>query len=54
MHVLDGEIDRVITKNIVSLEANQPHDLKAINDSVVRLMLSKLDKAERAEQVVKN
>lgn len=62
VHVLDGEIDfgvqesiHVLKKgDIVTLAGNIPHDLTALRDSIVRLTLSKLDKAERVEKVVAN
>lgn len=62
VHILDGEIDfgvegvsHILKKgSIVSLEGNTKHDLTAKKDSVVRLTLSKLDKIERVEEVVKN
>lgn len=60
VHVLDGEIDfsvagkqNTLTKGmVITLEGNVPHDLTAYEDSVVRLTLSKLDKAERVEKVI--
>ena len=62
VHILEGEIDfgvqgQVHTLNkgaILSLEGNVPHDLTALKDSIVRLTLSKLDKAGRVEDVAKN
>ncbi len=62
VHILEGIIDfgvegfnHTLTKgSIISLDANVKHDLHAKADSVVRLTLSKLDKAERVEEVVKN
>ncbi len=62
VHLLSGQIDFGVWDEIVplkegatlTLEGNTPHDLKAIEDSVVRLTLSKLDKAERVEKVAKN
>ncbi len=62
VHVLDGEIDFGIEGKIhslkkgaiVSLEGNIKHDLAAKKDSIVRLTLSKMDKIERVEDVIKN
>ncbi len=62
VHILSGEIDfgvegvnHLLKKGaIVSLEGNVKHDLNAKTDSVVRLTLSKLDKIERVEEVIKN
>ena len=61
VHILSGEIDFGVEGviyslkqgAIVSLEANVKHDLNALADSVVRLTLSKLDKIERVEDVIK-
>lgn len=60
VHVLDGEIDfgvqgkkHLLKKgDIITLTGNIPHDLTARRDSIIRLTLSKLDKAERVEKVV--
>lgn len=38
--------------DLISLEANIPHDLFAQEDSIVRLTLSKFDKVERVKKVV--
>lgn len=62
VHILEGEIDfgvqgeiNLLKKGaIITLEGNIPHDLKAREDSIVRLTLSKLDNAARVEQVIKN
>ncbi len=62
VHIIDGEIDFGVQGNIsslrkgdiITLDANIPHDLTAVEDSVVRLTLSKLDKVERVEKVVTN
>lgn len=62
VHLLRGEIDFGVEGvihplkegAIVSLEGNIKHDLHAKADSVVRLTLSKLDKFERVEEVIKN
>lgn len=62
VHILSGEIDfgvegvsHLLKEGaIVSLEGNVKHDLNAKADSVVRLSLSKLDKIERVEDVIKD
>lgn len=60
VHVLEGAIEfgcegsvhQLKLGDVVSLAAGVPHDLSAKSDSIVRLTLSKLDKAERVENVV--
>lgn len=62
VHLIEGEltfgvqgINHHLKKgDILSLEGSIPHDLTASTDSIVRLTLSKLDKAERVENVAKN
>ncbi len=62
VHILSGEIDfgvegiiHSLKKGaIVSLQGNVKHDLNAKADSIVRLSLSKLDKIERVEEVIKS
>ena len=38
--------------DLVTLEGNVPHDLRAVEDSVIRLTLHIGDKAERVKEVV--
>jgi quercetin dioxygenase-like cupin family protein len=38
---------------IITLEANVPHSLRAIEESIIRLTLNKLDRVERVESVAK-
>lgn len=38
--------------DLIYLEANVPHNLFAVEDSIVRLTLSKLDKVDRVKSVV--
>lgn len=60
IHILEGEISigingtkEVLSKgNIVALDAQIPHDLTAIDDSIIRLTLSKYDSVERVEKDV--
>ena len=62
VHVLEGVIDfgvqgqihRLEKGAVISLEGNIPHDLLAIENSVVRLTLSKLDKVARVNRVIEN
>ena len=61
VHILKGEIDfgvkgevhHLHEGDILSLEGGIPHDLTAKAPAIVRLSLSKLDRAERVEQVAK-
>lgn len=61
VHILEGHIDFGVSGevhsmkkgSIIALEGNVPHDLKALEQSVVRLTLSKQDKVSRVEEVVK-
>ena len=61
VHLLDGEIDFGVngfvnplkSGDVISLAGNVPHNLIAKSDSIVRLTLSKYDKAERVEDVAK-
>ena len=60
VHVLEGTIDfgvlgeiKKLQKGaIITLEENIPHDLTALEDSIVSLSLSKLDNASRVEKVI--
>ncbi|HNP19783.1 MAG TPA: cupin domain-containing protein [Fulvivirga sp.] len=40
--------------DLITLEGNVPHDLKALKDSIVRLSLNKADTVKRVENVVKS
>ncbi len=59
VHLLEGSIDFGIEGNvnhlskgeILTLDGNIPHNLYAHEDSIVRLTLSKLDKADRVKDV---
>ncbi|XPV67795.1 MAG: cupin [Halarcobacter sp.] len=61
VEIVDGKIDfglgnntyNLIKGDIVSLEASILHNLKAIEDSIVRLTLSKKDSAARVNGVLK-
>lgn len=59
VEIFDGEIEfgingeNLILKkgDIVTLDANVPHDLKALKESIVRLTLAKGDKVNRVKDV---
>lgn len=46
-----GKMD-LKTGDLISLEANVPHDLLAQEDSIVRLTLSKFDTVDRVKKVI--
>lgn len=62
IELVEGEIDfgvngtkQLIKKgDMLTLDRDVPHDLLAIEDSIVRLTLSKYDKTERVEGVAKS
>lgn len=61
VHVLSGKINfgvedesyELARDGILCLEGNIPHNLFALEDSIIRLTLSKLDKAERVAKVAR-
>lgn len=48
---IEGEINRLNKGDILTLAGKVPHNLLALEDSIVRLTISSLDKAERVEDV---
>ncbi len=48
---VNGQVHKIEKGDMLSLEGNIPHDLKAEADSIVRLSLSKSDSAERVKGV---
>lgn len=62
IHILEGNIalgvqgEIVAMKNgdIITLDGDIAHDLTAIEDSIIRLTLSKQDKVERLKSVIDN
>ena len=49
---VNGEILSLEKGDLIALEGNIPHDLKAEADSTVRLTLTKADSAKRVEDVI--
>lgn len=60
VHILEGQINfsvegrtNLLKKgNIITLESNVNHDLKALEDSVIRLTLAKADDVLRVKKVI--
>lgn len=48
---VEGNIHHLEKGDILSLDGAVPHNLIALEDSIIRLTLSKYDKVERVEQV---
>lgn len=49
---VDGTIHNLKKGDLVALDGGIPHDLTAIEDSIVRLTLSKKDTVKRVEKVI--
>lgn len=49
---VNGEIHNLKKGDLIGLEGAVPHDLKAVEKSIVRLSLNKSDSAKRVEGVV--
>lgn len=60
VEIFEGKIDFGVNESImeldkgdlVALEGNVPHDLKALSDSIIRLTLTKKDLVDRVKSVV--
>ncbi len=50
---VNGELHQLKKGDMLTLEAKVPHDLKATEDSIVRLTLSKADSVERVFKVIR-
>lgn len=50
---VEGKIYNLVKGDILTLEANIPHDLKATTDCIIRLTLSKMDNINRVKGVLK-
>ncbi|PVW15834.1 cupin domain-containing protein [Marixanthomonas spongiae] len=51
---LNGTVHSLKKGDLISLEGGVPHDLTAMENSIVRLSLNKADSAKRVEDVAKN
>ncbi|MBZ9650905.1 cupin domain-containing protein [Psychroflexus montanilacus] len=51
---VNGDIKHMAKGDLIALESNVPHDLKAKKNSIVRLTLTKQDKSERIQKIVNN
>ncbi len=51
---VNGEKGTLEKGALIALEGNVPHDLKALEDSIVRLSLNKADSVKRVENVAKD
>ncbi|WP_026777436.1 cupin [Polaribacter sp. Hel_I_88] len=51
---VDNEVLNLNKGSIISLDSSVPHDLKALEDSVIRLTLTKNDETNRVEKVAEN
>ena len=48
---VDGSVQKLKKGDLISLAGKVPHDLKASEQSIVRLTLSKKDNAQRVQEV---
>lgn len=51
---VNGKTHLLKKGDLVALEGNVPHDLKALENSIVRLSINKADTVKRVEDVAKN
>lgn len=49
---VQGQVLELVKGDLIALDGGIPHDLKAKEDSIVRLTLSKADSLKRVEKVV--
>lgn len=62
IHLLEGNIEmglqgeklKLKSGDIVALDGDIPHDLMALENSIIRLTLSKFDKVERLKTVIES
>ncbi|MDB4335154.1 cupin domain-containing protein [bacterium] len=50
---VEGKVHHLVKGDMLTLDAKVPHDLKATEDSIVRLTLSKSDSLDRVFKVVR-
>ncbi|BDD07780.1 cupin [Fulvitalea axinellae] len=50
---VEGKVLNLVAGDMLSLAPSVPHDLKATEDAIIRLTLSKLDTEERVKDVAK-
>lgn len=48
------EIKKLVKGDLIALDSHVPHDLKANENSIIRLTLAKSDNAKRVEKVANN
>ena len=51
---VNGDVHSLNKGDLIALEGNVPHDLKALTDSIVRLSLNRSDTVKRVENVAKS
>lgn len=51
---VNGEILNLKKGDLIALDGGVPHDLKAIENSIVRLTLTKYDESDRVKNVLKS
>jgi len=51
---VNGEVKRLDAGALIALDSNVPHDLKALENSIVRLTLTKYDNTARVANVAGN
>lgn len=50
---ISGEYNHLVKGDIIALDKNIPHDLKAKVNSIIRLTLTKYDDAQRVNNLIK-